>query len=176
MIFSYLSLQLLFLIQIKICIYHPLIRVSGFIWTRVTSAPPRQIHYPPYAHLSPSFHPVRASPISRNSQKQKVQQSRVFLTPEKTQVALKEQVATTSVQQPQPTSVQNTPRSAASRTHAPFSTGLRQNGYLNSSFRRSTARSQSFRSRPFSAGTRGNLLLKKLTYRDSCRSAANNGR
>jgi hypothetical protein len=27
-----------------------------------------------------------------------------------------------------------------------------------------------------SAGTRGNLLLKKLTYRDSCRSAANNGR
>ena len=152
MIFSYLSLQLQFLIQIKICIYLALIRVSGFIWTRVTSAPPRQIHYPPYAHLSPSFHPVRASPISRNSQKQKAQQSRAFLTPEKTQVALKEQVATTSVQ---PTSVQNTPTSAASRTHAPFSTGLRQNGYLNSSFRRSTARSQSFRSRPFSAGTRG---------------------
>ncbi|CAG5085555.1 Oidioi.mRNA.OKI2018_I69.PAR.g10925.t1.cds [Oikopleura dioica] len=53
-------------------------------------------------------------------------------------------------------SSQLTPRSTP-RSQATFSTGLRQNGYLNSSFRRSTARSQSFRSRPFSAGNKDPL-------------------
>ena len=123
-----------------------------------------QIHYPPLCSLRIK---LNCSPISQTSPEIAVSRV-VILTPEKTQAALKQTSQTSQTTQNREQianlslSSQLTPRSTP-RSQATFSTGLRQNGYLNSSFRRSTARSQSFRSRPFSAGNKG-LLLQFLFH------------